>query len=90
MAILVTPHRLNLSMALAVSSGVALGVTFVRRPRPTDKIEQVGALERIAAGEYHERVAKGADLIEQAVSLVGVQLVRVAAGHGRCAAVHTR
>lgn len=30
------PHSWNLSIASAVSNGVADGVTFVRRPSPTE------------------------------------------------------
>ena len=76
-------------MASAVSSGVALGVTLVRRPiltRVADQVVEVGPLERIAAGEHHQRLAEGADLVEQAVALFGGQFLGLPLGlRGRAA-----
>ena len=38
-----------------------------------DQVEQVGPLERVAAGEHHQGLAEGADFVQQAVSLFGGQ-----------------
>ena len=38
-----------------------------------DQVVEVRPFQRIAAGEDHERLAEGADLVEQAVSLIGGQ-----------------
>ena len=48
-----------------------------------DQVEQVGPLQRVAAREHHQRLAERADLVEQAVSLLGGQLVRSSARTGR-------
>ena len=40
------------------------------------QVEQVGPLQRIAAGEDHQRLAEAADLVQQAVALLGGQFVR--------------
>ena len=48
-----------------------------------DQLEQVGPLQRIAAGQHQHRPArKAGDLIEQGLGLVGRKLVRVAAFPG--------
>src|SRR5579872_4507037 len=53
-----------------------------------DQIEQVGALERITPGKYHQRVAERADLVQQTITLFRAELARVACLHGGCPAMH--
>ena len=53
-----------------------------------DQVVEVGPLERIAAGEHHQGLAEGADLVEQAIALLGRQFFRVALGLGRGAAMY--
>ena len=48
------------------------------------------ALQRIAAGKHHQRVAEALHLIQQSKTLLSGQLSGVAVGLGGCAAVYTR
>jgi hypothetical protein len=52
-----------------------------------DQIVEIRPLQRVAAGEDHQRLAERTDLIQQAETLCGCQLVRVAFGLGGGAAV---
>ena len=86
-----TPASLNLSIASSVSNGVALGRDVGAQAdldRVADQVEQVGPLERVAAGEHHQGLAERADLVQQAIALFGGQFAGAAFRLRRGAAMY--
>jgi hypothetical protein len=53
-----------------------------------DQIVEIRALQRVAAGENHQGIAEGFDLVEQFETLRGVEFLRMPARLGGCAAVY--
>ena len=73
------PLFLNSSIASAVNSGVALGVTLVRKPTLTlyRAIKQIRPLQRIAASQNHQRIAKLFGFFKKAIAFLGGQLAGI-------------
>jgi hypothetical protein len=93
MAIRATPNRLNVSMALVVSSRVALGLNVCSQAQhhsvANERVE-VLSLKWIAAGENEKRIAEGPDAFQQPVSLGRREFMRVPVGQRRSPAVDAR
>jgi len=55
-----------------------------------DQIKNVGALQRVAAGEYKNRGFEGGDFIDQTLGFIGTQLKRAANRLSASPAMDTR
>src|SRR5262249_24786796 len=56
--------------------------------RVPDQVEQIGPLERIAAREYHQRLAERTDLVQESITWFGGQLLVVSLRLRRGAAMY--